>query len=86
MTQEFSNPTIILFGSFSRGEDIEESDIDIYIETHSKKKISLKKFESSLNRNIQLFKHKSIHQIRNKDLANNIINGIVLSGYLEVLK
>ncbi len=34
---ELNNPIIILFGSYSRGEDIENSDIDLYIETPSKK-------------------------------------------------
>ena len=81
---EFSNPTIILFGSYSKGEDIEESDIDLYIETPFKKEISFKKFEKKLKRNIQIFQHKNIKEIKNPHLANNIINGIVLNGYIEV--
>ena len=31
--QELGNPAIALFGSFAKGEDSEESDIDLYIET-----------------------------------------------------
>ena len=81
-----SNPIIIVFGSFSKGEDIENSDIDIYVETPSKKEISLKKFEKKLNRKIQVFRNKSIKKIKNEDLANNILNGIVLNGNLEVFK
>ncbi len=83
--QEFSNPTIIVFGSYARGEDVEKSDIDIYIETPTKKQPKLKKFEKILQRTIQPFIFKSINNINNKELANNIINGITLNGFLEVL-
>lgn len=83
---ELSNPPIIVFGSYSKGEDIEESDIDLYIETPSKIQPSLEKFEKILNRKIQIFEHKNINEIKNKNLANNIINGIVLNNYVEVFK
>ncbi|MBM3206910.1 MAG: nucleotidyltransferase domain-containing protein [Candidatus Staskawiczbacteria bacterium] len=82
---ELSNPVVILFGSYSKGEDIESSDIDLYIETPSKKEINLEKFEKILKRKIQLFRHKSILEIKNKELADNMINGIVLNGFIEVL-
>lgn len=82
---ELSNPVILVFGSYSKGEDIENSDIDLYIETPSKKEINLDKFEKILERKIQSFRHKSIGEIRNKELADNIINGIVLNGFIEVL-
>lgn len=80
------NPVIILFGSYSKGEDIEKSDIDLYIETSSKKELLLKKFESKLKRKIQIFKHKSINEIKNIHLSNNIINGVILNGFIEVFK
>ena len=83
---EFHNPTIIVFGSYSKGEDIENSDIDLYIETPSKKEINLGRFEKPLKRKIQVFKYKSIKEIANSNLANNIINGTVLNGFLEVFK
>jgi len=86
LIEDCSNPTIILFGSFSRGEDIETSDIDLYVETSATKKLLLTKFEEKLGRKIQLFCYMNIHQIKNKELANNIINGISLNGFLEVLK
>jgi len=81
---EFSDPNLILFGSYSRGEDVEDSDIDIFIESSSKKTLDLKKFEKKLSRKIQIFNYKSLSSIRNKELANNIINGVVLNGFLEV--
>jgi len=82
--RELNNPAIVLFGSFSRGEDTEESDIDLYIETPSNKAINLDKFKKVLRKDIQIFRHKSLKEIPNHHLANNIINGIVLNNYLEV--
>ena len=86
LIEKYSNPTIIVFGSYSIGEDIEKSDIDIYIETPKKEiEKNLNSFEKKLQRNIQVFQHKNINQIKNKALINNIINGIVLNGFLEVV-
>ena len=84
--QELSNPAIILFGSFAKGEDLEKSDIDLYIETPSKKNVNLEKFKKLLKREIQIHQHKSLNEISNPHLANNIINGIVLNNYIEVFK
>ena len=78
------NPTIIVFGSYAKGEDIESSDIDLYIETTSKLKLNLQKFEKILKRKIQVFIFKKIKEVPNPHLANNIINGIVLNAFLEV--
>lgn len=83
---EYSNPTIVLFGSFSKGEDTEGSDIDLYIETPSKKGIKLGKFEKMLKRRIQIFRYSNINDVANIHLANNIINGIAINGFLEVFK
>ncbi|MBI5391974.1 nucleotidyltransferase domain-containing protein [Candidatus Woesearchaeota archaeon] len=81
---ELSNPTIVLFGSYAKGEDLEESDIDLYIETPSNRKVHLEKFEKLLKRVIQVFQHKNLKEISNPHLANNIINGITVNNYLEV--
>lgn len=76
---------IRIFGSYSRGEDIEDSDIDIYIE--SKQKISgLEQFEKKLHRKIQMFQYQNINAVKNKELSNNIINGIPIIGIMEVFK
>lgn len=85
LIEEYNNPTIVLFGSYSKGEDIENSDIDIYIETPIKVK-DLSQFEKILKRNIQIFQHKNIKEITNKNLINNIINGVTLNKFLEVIK
>src|SRR3989344_6551563 len=69
---------IVLFGSYQRGEDVEESDIDLFIEC-KEETIDISKFAKILHRNIQL--HFKEHFKRYPDeLKNNIINGIVLEG------
>jgi predicted nucleotidyltransferase len=77
------NPTIILFGSLSKAETRENSDIDLCI-VGDKKELNIKNFEDRLNRKIQLFSFNSISKIKNKELANNIINGCVLKGRLKL--
>jgi predicted nucleotidyltransferase len=83
---ELSNPPVIVFGSYSRGEDVENSDIDLYIETPSKKELNLEKFERILKRKIQIFRHARLNEIKNPNLANNVINGVILNNYVEVFK
>ena len=86
LIETLSNPTIVVFGSYSKGEDIERSDIDLYIETPSKKDVSLQKFEKELGKEIEIFIHSNIHKVKNKELANNILNGVVINGFIEVFK
>jgi len=74
--------SIILFGSASLGEDIEHSDIDLFIES-SEKKLNLDRFEKELNRKINVFFEKNFSRLI-KELKNNILNGIKLRGYLKV--
>jgi predicted nucleotidyltransferase len=85
VAKEFDSPPIVLFGSYSKGEDIETSDIDLYIETHLEVDIP-SRFEENLQRKLQIFRFKSLKLIKNKELANTIVNGITLNGYVEVFK
>lgn len=73
--------SIVLFGSFLKGEDTEDSDIDIFIEC-KEEKINLEKFEKALNRRIQLH-FKDNFKKYPPELKSNIINGLTLHGYLE---
>ena len=75
--------TINLYGSYLRGEDIEKSDIDIFIISKSKKRLELEKFEKILNRKIHLIIEKDFKNI-SKGLKLEIINGLVLYGYLNI--
>ena len=72
--------TIVLFGSYSRGDDTEKSDIDIAVDG-DEKKLNLELYEKKLNRpiNVEFINIKKI----TKELKNSLINGIVLSGYLD---
>lgn len=87
LTDYFKNPkAIILFGSFRKGEDISNSDIDIAVESEEfeEPKIielrELSEFEKRINRKIQLYLfNKSKLDIH---VFNNIANGIVLFGFL----
>ena len=72
---------IVLFGSFQRGEDTEDSDIDLFLEC-KKEAIDLKKYEKTLKRKIQIHFNDNFRSYP-KELKNNIINGIVLKGFLE---
>ncbi|MBI4145687.1 nucleotidyltransferase domain-containing protein [Candidatus Woesearchaeota archaeon] len=81
--KEYSAPeAIILFGSYSRGEDTKRSDIDIAIVTKRKIAHSLPRFERALGRRIQL------HEIEldrvSKEFLTSLANGIVLRGYLTL--
>jgi len=72
---------IILFGSASKGEDIESSDIDLFIQA-PEKKINLEKYEKIIKRKINLFFKEDFSKL-NKEIRNNILNGIILKGYLK---
>ena len=76
------NPSLILFGSLSKAESKQESDIDMAIFAN-KKELNIKDIEQKLKRKIQLFWFKSLNDIKNKELANNIINGYTLVGRLK---
>ena len=83
MTKGYFNPVIVLFGSYSKGEDTEESDIDLYVETPKKHEFNLQKFEKILSRRIQVFNYRKIKEVPNNHLSNNIINGITINNFLE---
>ena len=80
--------TIILFGSYRWGTDIETSDIDIAVETLDNKKVQINQlgiigtlgYRKKVVVNLHIF---SINKI-DINLFANISNGIVLDGFLEV--
>jgi len=88
LIEHFKNPkSIILFGGFRKGEDISSSDLDLAVENEDKEYRSiglreLVELEEAIGRKIQihLFNQKTI----DKHVFNNIINGIVLWGFLEL--
>ncbi len=89
LIEHYGNPkAIVLFGSFRKGEDFSTSDIDIAIESETDEYKTfrlvtlIENFEREIGRKIQihLFNRKNI----DGHVFNNIANGIVLSGFLEV--
>jgi predicted nucleotidyltransferase len=72
---------IVLFGSASRGEDVKESDIDLFVQC-KETKVELDRFEKALGRKIHIFFTERFSSL-SKELKNNIANGTVLKGYLE---
>ena len=82
LEEKFFPKTIILFGSYLRGEDDETSDIDLFIQSNEEH-IDLTKFEKLFCRKIQLHFNKEFRKI-SEELRNNLINGFVLSGFLDI--
>ena len=87
---EFPGSTIILFGSYARGEDIwinetkeNRSDIDIAIIGTKGKDVDLTKFEKMLERTVIVNFYESWQSIH-KHLRNNILNGILFKGGVEL--
>lgn len=80
---------VILFGSASHGEDTENSDIDLFVLSEVKRHLSLKAFEKALKRRINVLimnkKEFEAAKSKNPELVNNLVNGILLRGYLEVV-
>ena len=86
----FHTPECIsIFGSFARGEDVEESDIDILIiSSYNKKDKELNNFikliENDFSRKINLHIIPSLDKADNS-FKNAVANGIILYGYLKVI-
>jgi predicted nucleotidyltransferase len=70
---------VVVYGSYSLGEDVENSDIDILILTKTKGEINLKEFETKLKRKIHLLIIDDLKKIDTK-LKKRIWNGMVLYG------
>jgi|SRR3989344_973416 len=82
LEEKFKPNCIILFGSASRGEDTENSDVDLFIQS-KELDLNLIKYEKLLNRKINLLFEPNIKNL-NKELLNNLINGEKLYGYFMV--
>ncbi|MBS3085380.1 nucleotidyltransferase domain-containing protein [Candidatus Pacearchaeota archaeon] len=86
LQNSFPGATIILFGSYSRGEDVQTSDVDIAVIGLKGKKnneLNLTIFERLLQKKIIINFYHSFKEIH-KHLKENILNGIILSGGVEL--
>lgn len=77
LEESFPGSTIILFGSYAKGEDTEKSDIDIAIINSKEKPLNLTSFEELLEKNIRINFYKDIDRI-DKNLKESILSGIEL--------
>lgn len=79
LNRELAGGTIILFGSYSLGEDMNISDIDIAVIGRKDKVLELGEYEKRLSRKINLNFYSSWKKIH-EHLKNNILSGILLHG------
>ena len=83
LTREIANSiypsAIVLFGSYSRGEDVESSDIDILVLSKAKKEVNVSDFEERLKRKINVMTMDRIEKL-DELIRKKINNGIVLHG------
>ena len=84
----FSNPrSITIFGSYRKGDDVETSDIDFAVETLDNEEVKIFNlgkipqlgYRHNINVNILKFTRNKI----DLNLFANIVNGIVIYGFLE---
>lgn len=74
--------TVILFGSFSKGEYTKSSDIDIFIQS-TETKYNTEKYEKILKHDINIVFEEDLNKL-SSELFNNIINGVKLYGYIKI--
>ena len=84
------NPrAVILFGSYRKGDDTEQSDIDIAVEVLGNEEMKIKElgiieqlgFRKKVKVNLHIFSRNKV----DRNLFANIANGIILTGFLEVI-
>ncbi len=83
LENQLPGSTILVFGSYAKGEDTQTSDIDIAVIGRKEKSLALQPFEKTLSRTINVNFYdswKNIHQ----HLKNNILNGIVICGSVDL--
>ena len=79
----FPSCTVIVFGSFAKGEDMKKSDIDIAVVGGKSKPIDLSAFEKALEKEIRINYYASFKEI-GVELRGNILGGVLLSGWIEL--
>lgn len=83
LEKEFAGATIILFGSYSKGEDIINSDIDIAVIGRKDKQIDAAIYEKCIERKININFYESFKSIH-RNLKENLYNGIILACGVEL--
>ena len=81
LAKECSPKAISIIGSYSKGEDIEKSDIDIVVVSEKEKSINMERFEKLLSRKIHLI--ITNYKKMSEEFYINLINGMILYGYID---
>lgn len=81
LEKNYPGKTLVLFGSYSRGEDTVSSDIDIAV-IGEEKTLDHSGYEEILERKINMNFYPSLKSIH-VHLKENICNGVVLFGGME---
>jgi len=83
LEEKLAGATIVVFGSYIRGEDTSTSDIDVAVIKRKDKLLLLEEFEKNLHRKINVNFYDSWKTIEYK-LRNNILNGLILFGSVDL--
>lgn len=88
LLKNFQNPrSIILFGSYRKGDDLETSDIDVAVETLDNEEVKIfdigKVPKLGYRQNVKVNILKFTRNKIDLNLFANLVNGIVLYGFLE---
>ncbi len=83
LEKELSPKVIVLFGSVRKGTYHKSSDVDLFVQTDYKR-LDLRKFNKQIGFEVKLFFEKNIKKL-SKGLIENIYDGLVISGKLEVI-
>jgi predicted nucleotidyltransferase len=75
---------IVVFGTYSRGEDASGSDIDIAVVTKKEMALDFRKFENCLKRKISIYEIQTDNS--QSEFLNNLANGTVVYGFLRVIQ
>ena len=83
------NPkSIILFGSYRKGDDTDKSDLDLAVEVVGNDEMKIIPFvnmsQLGYRRNVQVNLHLFSRNKIDLNLFSNIANGIIIEGFLEV--
>ncbi|MDO8643127.1 MAG: nucleotidyltransferase domain-containing protein [Candidatus Woesearchaeota archaeon] len=83
LEEELPGGTIVLFGSYSRGDDTTTSDLDLAVIGRKDKLLHLEPYEKIFARQININFYDSWKDI-GIHLKNNLLNGIVLTGSVDL--
>ncbi len=83
LKEKFPGSCAIIFGSFAKGEDTYNSDIDVAIVGSKSKTLDLGDFEKNLMKEIRINFYHSFKEM-SSELRNNILGGLLLSGWVEI--